>query len=53
VVTRDGDVVVEPELPFGGVAAFTVFSDDRLAVERVAARRRGQSFTFVVRGRLR
>jgi hypothetical protein len=53
VVTRDGDVVVEPDAPFGGVAALTVFGDERLAVERVGARTQGNGFTVTAHGRLR
>jgi hypothetical protein len=53
VATRSGDVVVEPAVPLAGIRAITVFSDDRVAVERVRAEARGGDFTVAAQGRLR
>jgi len=54
VAAIDGNLIVQPDVPLGGLAALTVFSDERLAVEGVAARTRpGGGFVLAARARLR
>lgn len=50
---RDGALVVAPEgIPFGGLATLTVFSDPRIAVTEVGARRTADGYALTARGRL-
>ena len=37
VSARDGKLVVAPDVPFGGLATVTVFSDPRIRVQSVSA----------------
>jgi hypothetical protein len=50
----DGRLLIQPEgIPLGGLLALTVFADDRVEVQAVGARPRGDGFTFTARARLR
>jgi hypothetical protein len=50
----DGRLLIQPEgIPLGGLLALTVFADDRLEVQSVGARPRGDGFTLTARARLR
>lgn len=53
VLATDGRLLVAPDVPFGGLASLTVFADDRVAVESVAAGRRSGGFILAGRARLR
>jgi hypothetical protein len=53
VVARDGKLLIAPDVPFGGLAALTVFSDPRVAVEGVGAQAAPGGFTFTASARLR
>lgn len=49
-----GGIVVEPQgLPLGGIATLRAFSDRRIEVQEVGARRVAGGFMVMVRGRLR
>lgn len=50
---RNGALLVEPEVPFGGLATLTVFSDPRLMVQGVGAAPAPGGYTFTAQGRLR
>jgi hypothetical protein len=50
---RNGALVVEPEVPFGGLATLTVFSDPRVTVQGVGAAPAPGGYTFTAQGRLR
>jgi hypothetical protein len=53
VVTRGGGIVLEPDGPFGGIAAVRLFTDERVAVERIGARSTGRGFVVTTDGRFR
>ena len=54
VVTQDGAIVVNPEgVPLvGGLVDYTVFTDERIRVDSVTARRIGRNFVITARGTL-
>jgi LmeA-like phospholipid-binding len=54
VVTQDGAIVVNPEnVPLvGGLVDYTVFTDDRITVKSVGARKIGRNFVITARGTL-
>lgn len=54
VVTQDGAIIVNPEnVPLvGGLVDYTVFVDDRIAVETVTAKKIGRNFQITARGTL-
>lgn len=54
VVTQDGAIVVNPEnVPLvGGLVDYTVFTDDRIDVQTVTARKIGRNFLITARGRV-
>ncbi len=53
VRSQDGQLVVQPDVPFGGLATVTLFSNPRLAVESVAAAPLPGGFSVSATGRLR
>lgn len=50
---QDGDLIVTPQVPFGGLAAIRVFSDPRLAVSAITAMPAPSGFTVRATGVLR
>jgi LmeA-like phospholipid-binding len=50
---QDGKLVVVPDVPFGGLATITVFSDPRIAVQSVGATPTGDGFIVSATARLR
>lgn len=48
----NGALVVSPDVPFGGLATITVFSDPHVAVQSVGARSVNGGFAVSARGRL-
>jgi hypothetical protein len=53
LLAQDGKLRIAPDVPFGGFAALTVFSDPHVHVEAVGARAApGGGFTLTARGRL-
>jgi hypothetical protein len=53
VSQQDGDLVVTPDVPFGGLATIRVFSDPRLEVQSISAAPTAAGFTVRAAGRLR
>jgi DUF2993 family protein len=54
LVPLQGRLLIQPEgIPLGGLLALTVFADDRIEVQSVGARARGDGFTLTARARLR
>jgi hypothetical protein len=53
VAARDGKLLVAPDVPFGGLAALTVFSDPRVEVQGVGAYSTPDGFTLTANARLR
>jgi hypothetical protein len=53
VSQQNGDLVVTPDVPFGGLATIRVFSDPRLAVESISAARTPAGFRVSATGSLR
>jgi hypothetical protein len=53
VAARDGKLLVAPDVPFGGLAALTVFSDPRVEVRGVGAYATPNGFTLTAEARLR
>lgn len=53
VAVRDGALVVAPDVPFGGLAALTLFSDPHVAVQTVTATAAPGGFTVSATGYLR
>jgi len=53
VAARDGKLIIAPDVPFGGLAAVTVFSDPHLEVQGVGARTTPGGFAVTATGRLR
>jgi hypothetical protein len=54
LLADDGRIVVRPEgLPLGALVSVPVFSDDRLAVDGIGARRSGDGVALTARGHLR
>jgi hypothetical protein len=53
VAPQDGELLVTPNVPFGGLATVRVFSDPRIAVTGVSARRTADGFTASATGRMR
>jgi hypothetical protein len=52
VSARAGRLVVAPDVPFGGLATITLFSDPQVAVESITASPAPGGFTVTVRARL-
>jgi hypothetical protein len=52
VSAQNGRVIVAPDLPFGGLATVTVFSDPHLHVQGVTARTTSHGFAVSATGRL-
>ncbi len=52
VAAENGTLVVLPDVPFGGLATVTVFSDPHVAVEGVSASPAPDGFAVAARGRL-
>jgi hypothetical protein len=53
VEVRDGRLLLEPNIPFGGVLSLTLFADPRVEVLDVGARNGPNGFTLTARARLR
>ena len=53
VSVRDGDIVLAPNVPFGGFLTLTVFQDPRIEVLSVGTRPRPDGFLLTARARLR
>ena len=53
VAARDGKLLVAPDVPFGGLAALTVFSDPRVEVRGVGAYSTPNGFTLTAKALLR
>ncbi|MGE5617364.1 MAG: LmeA family phospholipid-binding protein [Candidatus Woesearchaeota archaeon] len=53
VQPQNGDLIVTPDLPLGGLATITLFSNPRIAVEGVAASPVPGGFALTAHGRLR
>lgn len=53
VKTQNGDLVVVPDVPFGGVATITVFANPHVAVQSVSAAPAPGGFSVTATGRLR
>jgi hypothetical protein len=53
VAAQGGKLVVQPNVPFGGLATVTVFSDPHVSVEGVAAAPAAGGFRVTVRARMR
>ena len=49
---QNGQLKIAPDVPFGGFAALTVFSDPHVHVEAVGARAAPGGFTLTARGRV-
>jgi hypothetical protein len=52
VAASNGALVVAPDVPFGGIATITLFSDPRVQVQSVSATSVPGGFTLTARGRL-
>ena len=52
LLAQDGRLKIAPDVPFGGFAALTVFSDPRVHVDGVGARGAPGGFVVTARGRL-
>ena len=52
LLAREGRLIVQPDLPLGGLLSFTVFDDKRVAVEAVGARVSAGGYTFTARAHL-
>ncbi len=52
VSASDGKLIVQPNLPFGGLATLTVFSNPHISVEGVSATPTDGSFTVTARARV-
>jgi hypothetical protein len=52
VSSQDGKLVVAPDVPFGGLATVTLFSDPHVQVQGVSATQTPGGFTVVARARL-
>jgi hypothetical protein len=50
---QNGQIVVTPDLPFGGLATITVFSDPAVEVQSLGASPAAGGFTVSARGRIR
>lgn len=48
----DGRIVIAPDIPFGGLASLTVFSDDRVLVDSLGARAAPSGFTLTASAHL-
>jgi hypothetical protein len=53
VQPQNGDLILTPNIPLGGFATITLFSNPRIAVDGVAASALPGGFALTVRGRLR
>lgn len=53
VTARGGQLVVQPDVPFGGLATVTVFSNPHVAVQAVAASPTADGFSVSAQGQLR
>jgi hypothetical protein len=52
VAAQGGHVIVQPNVPFGGLASITVFSNPHLSVQGVAASPTSDGFSLLARGAL-
>jgi hypothetical protein len=52
VAARDGELVLAPDVPFGGLATVALFADPRLEVEQVGGAPAPGGFSVYARGRL-
>jgi hypothetical protein len=52
LLAREGRLVVQPDVPLGGLLSFSVFDDKRVAVEAVGARVSPGGYTFTARAHL-
>ncbi len=52
VAARDGQLIVSPNVPFGGLATLTLFADPRVTVQSVAAAAVPGGFSVSARGQL-
>jgi hypothetical protein len=52
LLAQDGRLKIAPDVPFGGFAALTVFSDPHVHVDGIGARVAPGGFTLTARGRL-
>jgi hypothetical protein len=53
VAAQDGRLIVQPDVPFGGLATVTVFSDPHVAVEGISASSAADGFSVSATARLR
>jgi LmeA-like phospholipid-binding len=53
VAAQDGRLIVQPDVPFGGLATLTVFSNPHLEVQGVSAQGTDGGFSLTATGRLR
>jgi hypothetical protein len=53
VAPQNGELLVTPQVPFGGLATVRVFSDPHIAVEGVSAARTASGFAVRATGRVR
>lgn len=53
VAARNGDLLVAPDVPFGGLATVTLFHDPHLAVQGVSAAPASGGFSVAAQGALR
>jgi hypothetical protein len=53
VMAQNGRLIVQPNVPLGALATFTVFSDPRISVEGVSATSTANGFTVSGQARLR
>jgi LmeA-like phospholipid-binding len=53
VAAENGRLIVQPDVPFGGLATVTVFSDPRLEVSGLSASSAADGFSVSATGRLR
>lgn len=53
LAAQDGRLIVQPDVPFGGLATLTVFSDPHLEVQGVEARIAAGGFSVTAFGRVR
>lgn len=53
VAARNGALLVQPDVPFGGLATITIFQDAHVEVQSLSAARTAAGFSVSARGRLR
>jgi hypothetical protein len=52
VAARDGQIIVAPDIPFGGLATITLFDDPHVTVQSITAAPAPGGFTVTVRARI-